>query len=89
MLFPRKPNAPSQSQSQQHTISPDKGRTDDLHSDDEDNEEAEICVDETDDVTPDVSSAMELKDIVETGKRIKKTSNKKKLKTLLSKKKIK
>ncbi|OWF44320.1 T-box transcription factor TBX2-A-like [Mizuhopecten yessoensis] len=59
---------PLSQSAQQHSISPDKGRADDLHSDDEDNEDTEICVDENDDVTPDVSSAMELKDIMETEK---------------------
>ncbi|KAK3099509.1 hypothetical protein FSP39_005522 [Pinctada imbricata] len=48
---------------QQTSITPEKGRTDDAQSDDEDNEE--ICVDETDDLQSDVTSAHQLKDIME------------------------
>lgn len=47
-------------------VSPDKSRSDDAQSDDEDNEE--ICVDETDDMHTDVSSANQLKNLNKTGK---------------------
>lgn len=46
-------------------VSPDKSRSDDAQSDDEDNEE--ICVDETDDMHTDVSSANQLKNLNKTG----------------------
>ncbi|XP_061162216.1 T-box transcription factor TBX2-B-like [Saccostrea echinata] len=50
--------------SQTTVISPEKSRTDDTQSDEEDNEE--ICVDETDDVQSDVSSAHQLKNLANT-----------------------
>jgi len=56
----------SQTQQQQHAISPDKGRADDMHSEIDDDEDIDICVDETDDEGSS-TSAKDLKEVVEAG----------------------
>lgn len=66
------------SQQQQHAISPDKTREDNIHSDEEheiDEDDTEINVDESDDVTSEITSAKELQDQVKIGKLISDLSN--------------